>query len=178
MVTVAEIQKDLPGWPDDVVEQWLHYFANEPDLGWPPPAPFMDHRWGLLLGGCPLSWWKEVAWKKETVKCDLASLSAKARADVTDIIAQFRSGTADESTKRRIAQSWIYIKTNAVFPRPLVTMRIPGGLSLFDGSHRMAAFEMVQELDSAQFEKFNKKKPALEQEVWVGTHRNGEVPLT
>ena len=52
MVTVAEIQKDLPGWPDDVVEQWLHYFANEPDFGWPPPVPFMDHRWGLLLGGC------------------------------------------------------------------------------------------------------------------------------
>jgi hypothetical protein len=33
MVTVAEIQKDLPGWPDDVVEQWLHYFANEAGFG-------------------------------------------------------------------------------------------------------------------------------------------------
>jgi hypothetical protein len=23
MVTVADIQKDLPDWPDDVIEQWL-----------------------------------------------------------------------------------------------------------------------------------------------------------
>ncbi len=30
-----------------------------------------------------------------------------------------------------------------VFPRLLVTMKLPAGLSLIDGSHRMAAFEMV-----------------------------------
>ena len=29
MTSVADIQKDLPGWPEEVVEQWLHYFANE-----------------------------------------------------------------------------------------------------------------------------------------------------
>jgi hypothetical protein len=40
MASVADIQADLPGWPGDVVEQWLHYFANEPDCGWPPPEPF------------------------------------------------------------------------------------------------------------------------------------------
>jgi hypothetical protein len=111
------------------------------------------------------------------VKCELDSLSPKARADVTDIVAQMKSGAADTGTKKRVAQSWIYIKDNAVFPRALVTMRIPGGLSLLDGSHRMAAFTMVQELDSKQFEKINKKKPALEQEVWVGTHSRGEVPV-
>jgi hypothetical protein len=55
-------------------------------------------------------------------------------------------------------------------------MRTPGGLILLDGSHRMAAFSIVQELDSAEFEKIKKKKPEIEQEVWVGTHSNGEVP--
>jgi hypothetical protein len=176
MVSVTDIQKDLPDWPEDIIEQWLHYFSNEPDCGWPPPEPLDNHRWSRLLGGRPLSWWKNVTWKKEKVKCELASLSPKARADVADIVARMKSGAADAGTRKRVAQPWIFIKDHAVFPRPLVTMRIPGGLSLLDGSHRMAAFNMVQELDSAQFEKINKKKPALEQDVWVGTHSDGEVP--
>jgi hypothetical protein len=86
-VTLADIKNELPAWPDDVIRQWLHYFANEPDCGWPPPEPLGDHRWSRLLGGRPLSWWKNVTWKKEKVKCELASLSPKARADVTDIVA-------------------------------------------------------------------------------------------
>lgn len=28
MVTVAEIKKDLPDWPDDVIEQWLRHFRR------------------------------------------------------------------------------------------------------------------------------------------------------
>lgn len=36
MVDVADIKKDLPAWPDDVIDQWLLYFANEPECGWPP----------------------------------------------------------------------------------------------------------------------------------------------
>jgi hypothetical protein len=33
MVFLAHIKKDLPEWPDDLIEQWLLYFANEPDCG-------------------------------------------------------------------------------------------------------------------------------------------------
>jgi len=176
MVSVADIVKDLPDWPEDVIEQWLHYFANEPDCGWPPPEPLGDHRWCGLLGGRPLSWWKNVTWKKEVLKCELASLSPKARVDVADIVAQMNNGTADASTKKRVAQPWIYLRDNAIFPRPLVTMKIPGGISLLDGSHRMAAFNMIQGLDDTTFQKINKKRPPVEQEVWVGAHTNGEVP--
>jgi hypothetical protein len=56
MVTVEDVKKDLPDWPDDVVDQWLVYFANEPDGGWPPPNPLGDHRWRRLFRGRPLSW--------------------------------------------------------------------------------------------------------------------------
>ena len=51
MVDVADIKKDLPAWPDDVIDQWLLYFANEPDCGWPPPDLLGDHRWARILGG-------------------------------------------------------------------------------------------------------------------------------
>jgi hypothetical protein len=29
MVSLADIKKDLPEWPDDVIEQWLLYFARQ-----------------------------------------------------------------------------------------------------------------------------------------------------
>jgi hypothetical protein len=176
MVSVADIKKDLPEWPDDVIEQWLHYFANEPDCGWPPPDPLGLHRWNGLLGGKPLSWWRNVRWKKETLTCDLATLTEKARADVSDIIAEMNAGTADASTKRRVAQPWIYIKDNGVFPRALVAMKKADRLSLIDGCHRMAAFEMIQRLTDAQLAEMGSGRPARGQDVWLGTHKGGEVP--
>jgi hypothetical protein len=69
-----------------------------------------------------------------------------------NIVGQMKSGVADASTKKRVAQSWLYIKDNAVFPRPVVTMKIPDGLSLLDGSHRTET-------------------------ACVGAHSAGQVPL-
>jgi hypothetical protein len=43
-----------------------------------------------------------------------------------------------------------------VFPRPLVVMRRPEGLSIIDGSHRMAAFEMLQRTPDAKFRSLGK----------------------
>jgi hypothetical protein len=63
------------------------------------------------------------------------------------------------------------------FPRQLVTMKTPVGLSLIDGSHRMAAFEMLQRTPDAKFKSLGKSKASLDQEVWLGTHSHGEVPL-
>ena len=100
MVDVACIKKDLSAWPDDVIDQWLLFFANEADCGWPPPEPLGKHRWAGILGGRPLSWWKHVSWEKETVRCDVAGLSSKSRGIVTGMIAGINAGKADEVTKR------------------------------------------------------------------------------
>ena len=40
------------------------------------------------------------------------------------------------------------------------------GLSLIDGTHRMAAFVMFQELTDAQLAEMKVKRPSLEQDVW------------
>ena len=114
-VSLADIKNNLPTWPDDVIEQWLYYFANEPDCGWPPPEPLGDRRGSRLLGGRPLSWWKDVTWEKEKVKCELASLSPKARADVADIVARMKSGKADAETKKRVASRGFTLKTTQFF---------------------------------------------------------------
>jgi hypothetical protein len=175
-VSVADIKNDLPTWEDDVVEQWLHYFANEPVCGWPPPDPLGNHRWSRLLGGRPLSWWKNVTWKKETWKCDLASLTPRARTGVNEILAEMIAGCADETTRRRVLNPYKYLLDNGVFPRSLVTMKRPEGVSIIDGSHRMVAFEMLQRTPEAKFKSPGKVKPALEQTVWGGSHSEGELP--
>jgi hypothetical protein len=124
MVTVADIKKDLPAWPEDVIEQWLHYFANEPDCGWPPPDPLGDHRWSGILGGRPLSWWKQVTWNKKTVDCGLVNLSNKSVSIVTEIIAHYNNKTADAVTTRRFKHAYIYIMDHAAFPKPVIMMKV------------------------------------------------------
>jgi hypothetical protein len=114
--------------------------------------------------------------EKEKIKCDLPSLTAKSRADVREIVAEMNTGKADESTKKRVARSWLHIKDNGVFPHGLLTLKKSDGVSLIDGNHRMAAFEMAQSLTDAQFAQANLQRPSREQEVWVGTHSDGEVP--
>lgn len=140
LVSIADIKKDLPDWPDDVVDQWLLYFANQPNCGWPPSDPLGNHRWSGVLGARPLSWWKKVSWTKETVNCSLTSLSHKSTAIVKELSAAFIKKTADPVTARRIKHAYHYIMDNAVFPKPVITMKVSTGLQVLDGSHRMAAF--------------------------------------
>jgi hypothetical protein len=175
-VSVADIKNDLPGWPDEVVREWLHWFAN--DICWPPPDPLGDHRWSAILGGRPLSWWKKVSWKKEIVKCTQAKLSDKSRAIVNTMIAEINNRTADTATQRRFKSAMDYILDNGVFPGAMVAMNVPSGLTILDGSHRMGAFCGAQLMPDAAFERLRKKRPSLDQAVWIGTHAAGEVPLT
>jgi hypothetical protein len=176
MVSVADIKNDLPGWPDEVVGEWLHHFAN--DICWPPPEPLGDHRWSGILGGRPLSWWKKVSWKKETVICESAKLSDKSRAIAITTIAEINNRTADAATRTRFKRAMDYILDNGIFPGAIVAMNVPSGLTVLDGNHRVSAFCGVQLMPDAAFERLQKKRPSLQQEVWVGTHADGEVPLT
>jgi hypothetical protein len=178
MVSVADIKKDLPDWPDEIIDDWLLYFANEPDGGWPPPEPLGDHRWAGILGDRPLSWWKAVTWEKESVACSLDCLAPKTQAIASQMIAETGSGKADPETKRRYQQALQPILDTGAFFKPLVAMKFTEGLLVLDGTHRIGAFCGAQGLPDAWFAKVKKKRPPLEQDVWIGTHSDGEVPLS
>jgi hypothetical protein len=178
MVDIANIRTDLPEWPDDVISQWLLYFANEPDCGWPPPEPLGEHRWAGILGGRPLSWWKKVSWKKETVTCDVAGLSKKSSGIVRHTIAGVNAGKAGALTKKRFDHSFHFILNNAAFPKPILAMKVPTGIEVIDGNHRMSAFCALQMMPDAKFAQLKLKKAAANQEAWIGTHSGGEAPVT
>ena len=175
-VSVADIKKDLPGWPDEVVREWLHWFAN--DICWPPPEPLGEHRWSGILGGRSLSWWKNVSWKQETVNCALDNLSDKSRGIVNSTIKEVGNAPAEDAARKRFKRPMDYILEEGKFPEPMAAMRVPSGLEIIDGNHRMSAFCGVQAMPDSAFKRLGKSRPSLLQKLWVGTHANGEFPLT
>jgi hypothetical protein len=54
---------------------------------------------------------------------------------------------------------------NGVFEKPLVAIRLPDGLSILDGNHRISAFCGLQETPAELLEPRGLKKPAPEQDL-------------
>ena len=74
MVVRTDIKKDLPDFPDEVIDMWLLPLANQQGMSWPPPNPFGTSRWQWLLGE-NLDWWKKVDWKLEDTDCSFNAIS-------------------------------------------------------------------------------------------------------
>ena len=55
-------------------------------------------------------------------------------------------------------------------------MRRPEGLTPIDGTHRMAVLSALQLIPKANFAAKKLAKPANEQDVWMGKHKDGELP--
>jgi hypothetical protein len=150
-----------------LLEQWLG------DL-----RTMLDDMRGQRVGGRPLSWWKRVSWKKETVTCGPEELSTKSRAIVDSTIKEVGKLPADDVTRKRFKRAMDYILDEGAFPGVLVAMKAPSGLEILDGNHRMSAFCGAQLMPDAAFERLQKKRPQLEQELWIGSHADAEIPLT
>jgi hypothetical protein len=176
-VSLTDIKNNLPSWPDGVISQWLFHLANRDDTGWPPPDPLGYHPWAFILGFRPLSWWREVTWKREKTECSVSNLCQGTKAVVARMLVEKANGTIDKETRTRFGKAADYILKNGVFEEPPIAMRVADGLSILDGNHRITAFRGLQEAPAEILEKRGLRKPAQEQELWIGTHSRGEVPL-
>jgi hypothetical protein len=179
MVDHADIKADLPQWPDDVIDQWLRKLANRgPDTGWPPPEPWGNSSWKYILGRRPLSWWQNVTWNLEQREVNFGALSQGTKRIVNNMIDGHINGhanlySADSDVRFRSALG--HIAKNGVLPRPLVAMQLKDGISVIDGNHRVAALCACQ----AGVDEIAKKggvAPQKIQQVWIGTHSDGEAP--
>jgi hypothetical protein len=177
MVEFADIKKDLPNWPDDVIKEWLLYLANRDDTGWPPPDP-LGGSWAAILGGRPLSWWRGVSWALKSVDCSLDALAPKTNDIVTSMRAEITAKQANAATQGRFNHALYYILTQGTFPKPLIGMKVNDRLLVLDGNHRVAAFTAAQLFPDATLQEKGWHQVASQQDVWIGTHSNGEVPLT
>jgi hypothetical protein len=173
MVTVADIQKDLPDWPAGAIEPWLIEFANDPGMVGLRPS-----RMATTVGeGCSdRSWWKDVTWSLEKADCGFDTLTPKAKADVMDIRKKMQGGKPGPTTKRRWENLYRYVLNDGSFPVPPVVMRRPEGLSPIDGTHRMDVLSGLRLIPEAAFASKRLAKPSNEQNVWIGKHEDGKFP--
>jgi len=175
MVTVEQIKKQLPNWPDEVVNEWLLYFAL--DVGWPPQEPLGTDRWGGILGNRPLSWWADVEWKQETVDCSRASLSDITQFRIADVSDPYYGSKASKAEQLQYRKPFQYLLEHGSFANPALAMRDNGKLRFIDGHHRLAALtDLHEKAADGLFEKPGRQRPAVKQSVWIGKHPKGELP--
>ncbi|MBN8993027.1 MAG: hypothetical protein J0H42_32745 [Rhizobiales bacterium] len=179
MVSLQDIKSDFPEWPDDVIEQWLLKLANQPAMGWPPPDPTDGHRWELLLTH-PISWWKDVTWKREPRDCSFEKLSIDARKTMNSLYKALVEGEdngfgGDNSPARFQRQLGILV-VSGEFERPPVLFPIASGLSPLDGNHRLFALQTALNTPDEYLAKHNVKRPSASQSVWIASHKDGEDP--
>jgi hypothetical protein len=140
LIELADIKKDLPHWPDEVIEEWLIRLANRgPDTGWPLlPSPWETFAWKYILGGRPLSWWKEVTWKPED--SDLTLTHSAMPANGLSATCSMGPSTASQTRFlrfRTVGSGFIDRQIpvrEGTFPKPPLVIRKADGLSVLDGN--------------------------------------------
>jgi hypothetical protein len=181
VVDFATIKADLPHWPDDVIQQWLLKLANRgADTGWPPPERLDGHAWKYILGGRPLSWWKDVSWQLGDNDLEFDALSQASKRIVNQMIDAHINGVANvystmADSKTRFESASRYIAENGTLPKPLIVMRLNDGLSVIDGNHRTAALCYCQ-ATADDILKNGGVAPMKSHQIWLGAHAKGEVP--
>ena len=180
MVRLADIKRDLPTWPDEVIEDWLLPLANRPDTGWPPPEPLGNHPWKYILGGRPLSWWKEVTWSLEEDGIQYKILASGTKQIVDDMInghvnaVQNTYGRWPESKDRFLSAGrvpigeWDLSQATCYYPPCRWAKR----------SRRQSSRHCALLSATCRRERGVKRDGvplAAKQKIWVGRHVRGEV---
>lgn len=177
--TFQQIKADLVDWPDDVIQQWLLFYAQPSQAGWPPPESLVGSRWKYLISR-PLSWWRNVSWELESLSLEASTFSLT---DQHTLIQMYRAYFEGEHNSYsaildgpdRASSVFKYIYSIGKLPKPPIAMEATGGLTFVDGSHRVVAWlAYVHQhgqgrLDDAAI------APVPLQNVWVGRHGSGEL---
>lgn len=185
MVTFDEVKRDLPNFPDEVIEIWLLPFAQT--KGWPP-----GDLWGAILDYKDLNYLKKLKWEKTSVSIQdikLTQLTIRGikqmRVAYLDEEKNIMWDNLGEDGKKRYKNALSYIAQNGVFPKPIILQKNPDGAhDILDGNHRFLSylvsdklyndFEKLSDTEKAEnnsqmFEKcgFMLCKPLEFQNVWI-----------
>lgn len=145
MLTPFEkVSADLPNFPEDIVEQWMGFYANSD--GWPPPDP-LQGRWKTLLAGRPISYWRRVEWRLEELAPERMTLTVDCKNLIGQIVrahelgeknpySEFIGDDANERFHRLIS----FLRTKGNLPRPPIILNHGGLYEIMDGNHRFAAY--------------------------------------
>ena len=168
-----KIKKDLPNFPDDIVEQFLLPFANK--LGWPPENCKNDanNRWKDILRSNDLAYLRQLEWNKKTLKLSPHELLPKDCEMVVDLMrtnvqGQFTFYSEMSDSKERFDRICLYLKQECVYPRTVAIERIGEKYRILDGCHRLSAYFYLCGWFNIKDDKVPCLNVAEEQEYWVG----------
>jgi hypothetical protein len=170
--TREHIARDLPGWPADVIDQWLLPYVLDCGFGWPPPSPLPPSNiWFRHLSNRPLSWWQQVEWEPRKLRITFDKLSPSDQHVILGIMKATYAGEVNEYSKleqsaARIARAREFVATHGTFPRPILVMRRHDGLAIIDGCHRAIALLTTPASHVREWHS-----------VWMADHPLGEVGL-
>jgi hypothetical protein len=179
VVTAADIKKDIPNFPDEVIAMWLLPLANQPTTGWPPPNPFGSSRWKWILGEKDLEWWKKVDWKLEETDCSFSKLARGTQNTIQKMLAAHIDGedNAYGEDPEKFFRQLKHILKQGKFSKPIAVIPVKSGLSVIDGNNRIAshACAVSESLPAEFIQEIGGQLPSKVQQVWWGTHHDGET---
>jgi hypothetical protein len=179
MVVAADIKKDLPNFPDEVIEMWLLPLSSQNGMGWPPPHPYGNSDWRWVLAEKELDWWKKVDWELEEADCSFPNLASGTRRTVQKMIDAHIGGekNAYGAAPERFHTQLNHVLSHGKFMKPIVVVPVKSGLSVIDGNNRIAAHAYASSklmTDEMLMERGG-KRPTATQLTWRGAHREGEA---
>ncbi|MGH9786005.1 MAG: hypothetical protein ACRD88_17680 [Terriglobia bacterium] len=138
---LRQIRQDLPGFPDEVLREWIAPCARR--NGWPPVAPV----WLDILLGIPIVVWRAMRWTQEDRPLEWGHLSANSARLVRNLYdAHFNRNPrpaipVPEGGLERVQRALVYLSDHGVMPGRIVVAEGPDGrLALADGYHRVTAY--------------------------------------
>jgi len=171
---LKKIKRDLPKFPDDIIDEWVFYYAK--DIGWPPGNPLLDpeNRWRAILHEKDLDYWAEIEWRKEKQKLTPKDFSNDDQMIITGLILTNNFGVSNiysdtiPDTKERFDRICEYIKKNGSFPGVVAIVKVGTKYLIADGCHRLAAYFYLLGYLKGATDEVPCLNVAEEQEYWVG----------
>ncbi|WP_162925871.1 hypothetical protein [Isoalcanivorax indicus] len=144
MSIIKQVSKDLPNFPDDVINQWIGYYAESE--GWPPPAP-LEGRWKGLLANRDLEYWSSLRWSKEALYPPSLVLTPNCNRLIQEMIGFHEAGVPcpysefmGEEAKLKLAKLLQYLRESGNLPCSPILIEKRGEHEIIDGNHRVVAY--------------------------------------
>jgi hypothetical protein len=144
-----KIKKDLPNFPEEIIEDWILPFAK--DLDWPPNVAEEQDRWHDILGRTPVLEWRKATWEFKQIELSKKILSPWGVKSFEEMKRAYLnkeenaySGLRNSDGLRRFRSALVYVLEHGELPKPIFIRLVKDndGYEIVDGNHRFLALEV------------------------------------
>ena len=174
MRIIEQVSEDLPNFPDDVIDQWIGYYAESE--GWPPPSP-LEGRWKGLLANKDLEYWTSLKWSKEIIYPPSLVLTTQCNRSIQEMISFHAAGVPcaysefmGEEAGPRIARLLQYLREIGNLPCAPILVEKDGEHEIIDGNHRVVAYLLWEQWKDKEIFQKEPFPVTLSREIefWIG----------